>query len=134
MHDVFGYRTKSVGRFQLCLFNKARDCQKLIFIYQTEEMTGYERIGYWVTLKQHVKVLYLEKTNSSGNEVLLSTDRELSGGKVVQYYRLRFQIEFLIRDAKQHGGLEDCQASDEQKLHYHFKMALGSASTAKLTL
>jgi len=97
-------------------------------------MTGYERIVYCVTLKQQVKVVYLEKVESSGNEVLLSTDRELSGCKVVAYYRLRFQIEFLIRDAKQQGGLEDCQARDEQKLNYLFNMALGSVSTAKLTL
>jgi hypothetical protein len=54
--------------------------------------------------------------------------------RVVAYYRLRFQIEFLILDAKQHGGLEDCQARDEQKLNYHFNIALGSLSTAKLTL
>ncbi len=102
--------------------------------YQTEEITGYERILYCVTLKQQVKVVYLEKVAGSGYEVLLSTDKELSGEKLVRYYRLRFQIEFLIRDAKQHGGLEDCQARDEKKLHYHFNMALGSVSTAKLTL
>lgn len=40
----------------------------------------------------------------------------------------------MIRDAKQHGGLEDCQARDEKKLHYHFNIALGSVSSAKLTL
>ncbi|HEY3389172.1 MAG TPA: transposase [Prolixibacteraceae bacterium] len=113
---------------------KRIDKRKWKKCYQTEEMTGYERIVYCVTLKQQVKVVYLEKADSSSYEVLLSTDGELSGEKIVQYYRLRFQIEFLIRDAKQHGGLEDCQARDEKKLHYHFNMALGSVSTAKLTL
>jgi hypothetical protein len=113
---------------------KKIDKRKWNKCYQTEEMTGYERIVYCVMLKQVVKVIYLEKANSCSYEVLLSTDKELSGGKIVQYYRLRFQIEFLIRDAKQHGGLEDCQARDEKKLHYHFNMALGSVSTAKLTL
>jgi hypothetical protein len=32
-----------------------------------------------------------------------------------RYYGLRFPVEFLIRDAKQYAGLEDCQARDEQK-------------------
>ena len=39
-----------------------------------------------------------------------------------------------MRDAKQFGGLEDCQARDAKKLHFHFNMALGSVSTAKLTM
>ena len=113
---------------------KQIDKRKWKKCYQTEEMTGYERILYCVALKQQVKVVYVHKPETTGYEVLLSTDMELSGSKIIAYYRLRFQIEFLIRDAKQHGGLEDCQARDEQKLHYHFNMALGSVSTAKLTL
>ena len=48
-----------------------------------------------------------------------------------KYYGLRFQIEFLIRDAKQYSGLEDCQARDEQKLNTHFNIALTAVSIAK---
>ena len=36
-----------------------------------------------------------------------STDLELSGDKIIEYYRLRFQIEFNFRSAKQYWGLED---------------------------
>lgn len=132
-----GVKSKGRGRPRLYgakINLKQIDKRKWKKCYQAEEITGYERIVYCVTLKQEVKVVCLQKTESTGYEVLLSTDKELSGEKIVQYYRLRFQIEFLIRDAKQHGGLEDCQARDEQKLHYHFNMALGSVSTAKLTL
>jgi hypothetical protein len=132
-----GLQSKGRGRPKLYgakIDLKGIDKRKWKKCYQTEEMTGYERIVYCVTLKQSVKVVYLQKTEGTGYEVLLSTDKELSGEKIIQYYLLRFQIEFLIRDAKQHGGLEDCQAGDEQKLHYHFNMALGSVSAAKLTL
>ncbi|MFZ2783591.1 MAG: transposase [Sediminibacterium sp.] len=131
-----GLKSKGRGRPKLYgakIDLKQIDKRKWRKCYQTEEMTGYERIVYCVMLKQAVKVVYLQKYGGTGYEVLLSTDKELSGEKIIQYYRLRFQIEFLIRDAKQHGGLEDCQARDEQKLHYHFNMALGSVSTAKLT-
>lgn len=48
-----------------------------------------------------------------------------------KYYGLRFQVEFLIRDAKQHAGLEDCQARDKQKLHAHFNIAMTVVSVAK---
>jgi hypothetical protein len=44
--------------------------------------------------------------------------------KIERYYRLRFQIEFLIRDAKQYSGLEHCQARDKNKLHFHFNLSL----------
>jgi hypothetical protein len=132
-----GVKSKGRGRPKLYgakIDLKRIDKRKWKKCYQADDITGYERIVYCVTLKQLVKVVYLEKLNGFGYEVLLSTDRELSGGKIIAYYRLRFQIEFLIRDAKQHGGLEDCQARDEKKLNYHFNMALGSVSTAKLTL
>jgi hypothetical protein len=48
----------------------------------------------------------------------------MQGAKIIGYYQLRFQIEFLIRDAKQHAGLEECQARSETKLYNHFNMAL----------
>jgi hypothetical protein len=50
-----------------------------------------------------------------------------------RYYSLRFQVEFLIRDAKQYAGLEDCQARDEQKLHTHFNIVMTVVSIAKAT-
>ena len=39
--------------------------------------------------------------------ILFSTDLELSSDKLIDYYSLRFQIEFNFRDAKQFWGLED---------------------------
>jgi putative transposase len=39
--------------------------------------------------------------------ILMSSDLALAAVQLVDYYRLRFQIEFNFRDAKQHFGLED---------------------------
>jgi IS4 transposase len=47
------------------------------------------------------------KTGSFANVNLFSSDLELSYAKIIDYYSLRFQIEFNFRDAKQHWGLED---------------------------
>ena len=47
------------------------------------------------------------KTGKRGHVVLFSSDLELSFEKLIDYYHLRFQIEFNFRDAKQFWGLED---------------------------
>jgi hypothetical protein len=86
---------------------------------------------YCITLKKVVRIVYLYDIKSKKYEVFLCTDTKLSAMKIVRYYRLRYQIEFLLRDAKQHAGLEDCQARDEKKMHFHFNMALSSVSMTK---
>jgi len=47
------------------------------------------------------------KTQKVARVVLFSNDLELAFDKLIDYYRLRFQIEFNFRDAKQFWGLED---------------------------
>jgi len=47
------------------------------------------------------------KTASFSYLVLFSTDLTLGYEKIIDYYSLRFQIEFVFRDAKQYWGLED---------------------------
>jgi putative transposase len=47
------------------------------------------------------------KTNVRSHVILFSSDLELSFEKIIDYYKLRFQIEFNFRDAKQFWGLED---------------------------
>jgi putative transposase len=37
----------------------------------------------------------------------MSSDLALAAAQLVEYYLLRFQIEFNFSDAKQHFGLED---------------------------
>src|SRR5207253_9723681 len=47
------------------------------------------------------------QTQARGHVVLFSSDLELAYASLVDYYGLRFQIEFNFRDAKQYWGLED---------------------------
>jgi putative transposase len=58
-----------------------------------------------------LNVVILLKTNletkAQAHVVLFSTDLELAYAKIIQFYRLRFQIEFNFRDCKQYWGLED---------------------------
>jgi len=60
---------------------------------------------------QILNVVIIAKTNlrtgAFANVNLFSSDLELSYEKIVDFYSLRFQIEFNFRDAKQFWGLED---------------------------
>ena len=47
------------------------------------------------------------ETKACANVILFSSDLELAYDKLIDYYSLRFQIEFNFRDAKQFWGLED---------------------------
>ena len=46
---------------------------------------------------------------------------------------MRFQIEFIYRDGKQHTGFNDCQARSKNKLNFHFNTALTAVIFAKIT-
>ena len=63
-----------------------------------------------VIVKTHLK------SGKHGHVVLFSTDLALTAEQLVDYYSLRFQIEFNFRDAKQHWGLEDFMNISQQSV------------------
>ena len=56
------------------------------------------------------------KTGQTAHVVLFSSDLKPDREDIVDCYRLRFQIEFNFRDAKQHRGLEDFMVIKEQSV------------------
>ena len=60
---------------------------------------------------QPLNVVIIAKTNlrtqARAHVILFSSDLDLACARLVDYYGLRFQIEFNFRDAKQYWGLED---------------------------
>jgi len=60
---------------------------------------------------QPLNVVIIVKTNLKtgvwGHVILFSSDLTLDYARIIDFYSLRFQIEFNFRDAKQHWGLED---------------------------
>ncbi len=83
------------------------------------------------TLKRNIRAAYVENRTTGGYVILFSTDTEIDGYLIYRYYKARFQIEFLFRDAKQHTGLAHCQARSEKKLYFHFNASLTAVSIAK---
>ena len=63
-----------------------------------------------------VRKINLE-TGKWAHVVLFSSDLTLAADKLVDYYRLRFQIEFNFRDAKQFWGLEDFMNIEQRPVH-----------------
>jgi len=129
-----GARQKGRGRPKL--YDGKVDCKNIdkrrIRIFdQDEQVAYYSGIVYSKALKQRVRIVYLQDKHTSRYEIFACTDTFIKAELIINYYRLRFQIEFLIRDAKQHCGLEQCQARSENKLYFHFNMALSAVSVAK---
>ena len=50
---------------------------------------------------------------------------------ILTYYKARFQIEFIFRDAKQFTGLSDAQTRDQKRLNFHFNAALTTLNLSK---
>ena len=77
-----------------------------------------------------LKIVMLLNTKTDKHILLACTDLELDAFKIIDYYRLRFKIEFLFRDAKQFTGLTQCQARSKEKLHFHFNLSLAAINMA----
>ncbi len=89
---------------------------------------------YSVGLKRQVRVVVLQTYNSKGQmgyALLFSTNTSQQPMEIYHYYRLRFAIEFLFRDAKSHLGLQHCQAREEEKLSFHFNFVFLVLNLAK---
>jgi len=74
----------------------------------------------------------LANSDFSDYVVLCSTDTEQPAEQVAEYYRLRYQLEFVIRDAKQHTGLTHCQARSEEKIDFHLNMSVAAVGVLRL--
>jgi putative transposase len=77
---------------------------------------GIQTAIYQMTLlhklfAQPLNVVIIVKTNlqtrAQAHVILFSSDLDLAYEQIMDYYKLRFQIEFNFRDAKQYWGLED---------------------------
>jgi putative transposase len=87
-----------------------------VYLKETKVEGGFETRTYQMQLLHQdfpdpLNVVILLRTNLAtrawANVILFSSDLELPYDQLIDYYSLRFQIEFNFRDAKQFWGLED---------------------------
>lgn len=63
-----------------------------------------------------------------------SSDLELAYDKLIDYYRLRFQIEFNFRDAKQFWGLEDFMNVNQPPVYNAANLAMFMVNVSHLLI
>jgi hypothetical protein len=98
-------------------------------------ITLFTKVVWSVSLKCAVRVVVVvnrKEKKRPRRAVLFSTDTELEAATILRYYKARFQIEFLFRDAKQFAGFSDCQARDKEGLHFHFNASMATVNVARL--
>lgn len=93
----------------------------------------YSAVVWSVSLKRKIKIVVLAWNNggSLGVAILYSSDLDLSAMDIVKYYKARFQIEFLFRDAKQYTGLMDCQSTKKEAIGTQINASITSLNIMK---
>lgn len=115
---------KNLNEEHFTLFQEQEDCRY------------YEGIAHIRSLKRWGKVVikHLFKAGDISKVlVYFSTDTQHTGQQVVEYYRLRYQIEYLYRDGKQFTGLTHSQSRQKEALAFHFNLSLTALNIAKAT-
>ena len=114
-----------------------QDLRRFHYVAYQDGIELYTLVLNHVSLKRTVRVVVLLDVRDKEKRryaLLFSTDTNLAALTIYQYYKARFQIEFLFRDAKQFTGLTDGQARDASRLHFHFNASLTALNIAKVEL
>jgi len=116
LHFLYDGSQKPTGRKRIYGSKIEYDNIPLKYLVQTSRQDGiqtdvYQAIMLHKTFADPINVVILVKTNLSTQKrahvVLFCSDLDLAYDKLIDYYQLRFQIEFNFRDAKQFWGFED---------------------------
>jgi len=73
-------------------------------------------------------------TQKEARVVLFSSDLDLAYHHLIDYYRLRFQIEFNFRDAKQFWGLEDFMNINQRPVYNAANLAMFMVNLSQVLL
>jgi putative transposase len=103
-------------------------CRKTTTVEGHIETRIYQTQAWHKEFSQPLNVVVIVKTHRQtrawAHVVLFSSDLTLAYDQLMDYYRLRFQIEFNFRDAKQYWGLEDFMNTTETAVTNAANLAL----------
>jgi hypothetical protein len=102
---------------------------------ENDDFRLYTALVYAVALKRSVRIAFVEFLKNgkvAASKIYFSTDTEMNAVEILEMYQMRFQIEFVYRDAKQHTSLTSCQARNKEKLESHFNLSLTAVNLAKI--
>jgi hypothetical protein len=96
------------------------------------EIRVFTTLAYSPHFDRDLRIVLLANADFSDHVVLCSTDTEQPAEQVAEYYRLRYQLEFVIRDASRHTGLTHCQARSQEKIDFHLNMSVAGVGVLRL--
>ena len=106
------------------------DNHRLEFCEQHEDVFLFSGTLYHQSFNRVIRVVLAQKDKT--NVLLFSTDTDFKPIDIYLFYKSRFQIEFVFRDAKQYTGFSDCQARSKEALNFHFNANLSALNIAKV--
>ena len=92
---------RAIPERYLCQTTVEKDVETRIYQLHARHKTCAQPLNVVCLVKTNLK------THAQAHVLLFSSDLALPFDKVLDYYCLRFQLEFNFRDAKQYWGLED---------------------------
>jgi len=113
------------------------------YLQETTTADGIRTDIYQATMRhkefaQALNVVIMVKTKlatgATARVILFSSDLQLGWAQLIDYYRLRFQIEFNFRDAKQYWGLEDFMNVKETPVTNALNLSLFMVNVAHVLL
>jgi hypothetical protein len=132
MHRSIFYNPKTNGE-PVNLSNLDMKCFALA--KENDDLRLYTAVVHALALKRTVRVAFVEflkQGKITSSKVYFSTNIEMEATEILEMYQMRFQIEFVYRDAKQHTSLTSCQARNKEKLDVHFNLSLTAVNLAKI--
>ncbi len=103
--------------------------------YQDDAMRVYGAIVYSVAFKRKIKIAvvnYLKNDKITATKIYFSTNLKQETLEIVNFYKARFQLEFVFRDGKQFVGTNTCEARSENKIDFHVNASLTAVNLAKV--
>lgn len=125
-----GAKKRYDGKFKVSLLHRFEFHGKLEGSVQV-----YSQVMNHLSLKRDIRVVCLLDARIPDHPnygFLFSTDLTQNVWEIIRFYKARFQIEFIFRDAKNFTGFSDCQARDKQSLHFHFNASLTALNLLRI--
>jgi len=109
---------RAIPEHYLCQTTVAKGIETRIYQFAARHKTFAQPLNVVCIVKTNLK------TQAQAHVLLFSSDLALPFATLIDYYCLRFQLEFNFRDAKQYWGLEDFMTTQSTRVTNAANLAL----------
>ena len=119
---------RSIPERYLCQTSVEKDIESRIYQLTARHKTFAQPLNLVCIVKTNLK------THAQAHVLLFSSELALPFDKLIDYYCLRFQLEFNFRDAKQYWGLEDFMTTHATRVMNAANLSLFMVNLVELVL